>query len=54
VGRTLVEAVGEDLAALREAVVGEDPVALGKAAIVEAWRRARRSGRVRRRPSGGR
>jgi hypothetical protein len=52
VGRTLVEAVGEDLAALSEAVVGEDPAALGKVAIVEAWRRA--SGRVRRRPSGGR
>jgi hypothetical protein len=41
VGRTLVEAVGEDLVALGEAVVDEDLAALGKAAIVEAGERAR-------------
>jgi hypothetical protein len=35
VGRTLmvVEAIGEDLAALGEAVVGEDPTALGEVVV---------------------
>jgi hypothetical protein len=47
VGRTSVEAVGEDLAVLGNAVVGEDPAALGEAAVAEAWRQAQRSGRVR-------
>jgi hypothetical protein len=32
----VVEAVGEDLAALGEAVVGEDPMALGEAVVMEA------------------
>jgi hypothetical protein len=43
VGRTSVEAVGEDLAALSEAVVGEDPAVLGEAVVVEAWRQTRRT-----------
>jgi hypothetical protein len=54
VGRTSVEAVGEDLAALGEAVVCEDPVALDEVAVAEAWRQTRSSGRVRRGPDGGR
>jgi hypothetical protein len=37
-GRTSVEAVGEDLAVLGEAVVSEDPVMLSEAAVTEAWR----------------
>jgi hypothetical protein len=41
-----VEAVGEDSAALGEAVVGEDPAALSEAAVVEAWRRMWRSRRA--------
>jgi hypothetical protein len=48
VGRNLMEAVGEDPTMLGEKVVGEDLVALGEAAVVEAWRRAQRSGPVRR------
>jgi hypothetical protein len=48
-----VEAVNEDLATLDEAVVGEDPVVLGEAAVVEAWRQTRRSRRVQHGPSGG-
>jgi hypothetical protein len=61
VGRTSVDAVGkavevvgEDLAVLGEKVVDEDLAALGEAAFTEAWRRMRRSGRMRRGPSGGR
>jgi hypothetical protein len=45
VGRTSVEAIGEaveavdeDLAVLGEVVVGEDPAALGEAAVAKAWR----------------
>jgi hypothetical protein len=49
-----VEVVGEDLAVLGEKVVDEDLAALGEAAFTEAWRRMRRSGRMRRGPSGGR
>jgi hypothetical protein len=58
VRRTSVEAVGEaveavieDLATLGEAVVGEDPVALGEVAVAKAWRR--RSRHVQCGPSGG-
>jgi hypothetical protein len=61
VGRTsveaageVVEAIGEDLAALGEAMVGEDPVALSEAAVMEVWRRTQRSGRVRCGPGGSR
>jgi hypothetical protein len=48
VGRNLMEAVDEDPTMLGEKVVGEDLVALGEAAVVEAWRRTQRSGPVRR------
>jgi hypothetical protein len=54
VGRASVEAVGEDLAALGEAVVGEDPAALGEAVVAEAWRRVWRSGSMCPGPGGGR
>jgi hypothetical protein len=72
VGRTSVEAggkavevIGEDPAALGEAVVDEDPVMLGEAvvdedtamlseeAVAEAWRWKQRSERARRGPNGG-
>jgi hypothetical protein len=54
VGRTSVEAVGEDLATLGETVVGEDPVALDEVAVAEAWRQTQSNGHVRRGPDGGR
>jgi hypothetical protein len=37
VGRTSVEAAGEDPAMLSEEVVGEDRVVLGEAVVTEAW-----------------
>jgi hypothetical protein len=38
--------VGEVLTALGEAVVGKDPTALGEAAVVKVWRWMRRRGRA--------